>query len=258
MSTSLESSAKLGLALFLVTAVVMSGLAFAQSGGDDPLAGQPTTGTPHEIDRAGVRGTIVDALADILGLDRAELAAALTSAGTVAAAAEASGVAAADVAAALEAVAFDHIERADAAGFIDATEKTYQRVSDRIAEFLVTDVTDLLVGRRTLARERFAALLGMTVDDVRLALDSGETLGGLIEATGRDVDGFVAELVAPLQERADQAVADGLLDPETAADHMDAVVDRIIDRIAGSGPIDRPGDSVSDVRRSDLVFDAAN
>ena len=76
-----------------------------------------------------------------------------------------------------------------------------------------------------------ADYLGLTRSELRDALADGRTLAEIARAEGKPVDGLVQELVDAAEERIDDAVADGRLSEERAAELKGDLEDRIEDRV---------------------------
>lgn len=65
--------------------------------------------------------------------------------------------------------------------------------------------------------ETIASALGMTVEDVTAALQSGSTIAGLAEQQGVSVESIVSDLLAAHQAQLDAAVAAGTITADEAA-----------------------------------------
>jgi hypothetical protein len=64
--------------------------------------------------------------------------------------------------------------------------------------------------------EILADALGMTTEELYAALSDGQTIAGLAEAQGVEIDALVEVLIAPRIEQLVQAVADGYVTQEQA------------------------------------------
>ena len=68
---------------------------------------------------------------------------------------------------------------------------------------------------------------GLTRTELREAIQNGATLTELIEANGQSVDAFIADAIAAFEERLDEAVANGRIDEETAAERLATFTENI-------------------------------
>ncbi len=84
-------------------------------------------------------------------------------------------------------------------------------------------------------RAAIAEVLGMTADELTEALSSGSTLAEIAEAQGVDVQNLVDFLVAQANEKIDEAVADGRLTDEEAAERRDGLAEKVEAVINGEG-----------------------
>jgi hypothetical protein len=89
--------------------------------------------------------------------------------------------------------------------------------------------------------EDVADYLGLGLDDLREALRDGTTLAELAEQQGKDVDGLVDVIVAQSTERIDEAVADGKLTEERAAEVKENLEARVTELVENGGPRFRHG-----------------
>ncbi|MAS35058.1 MAG: hypothetical protein CL610_13695 [Anaerolineaceae bacterium] len=74
---------------------------------------------------------------------------------------------------------------------------------------------------------------GLTVNDLRDALQDDQTLAGLIEANDQSVDDFIAEALATLSANLDEAVEAGRLTTEQAADMLAQLEEQVTAWING-------------------------
>ncbi|MCP4224754.1 MAG: hypothetical protein GY773_15565 [Actinomycetia bacterium] len=88
--------------------------------------------------------------------------------------------------------------------------------------------------------EDMAELLGITVDELKAGFEDGKTLAEMAEANGVSVDDLTAHIVAQMQERLDEAVADGKIDQETADERLAGAEERA-EEFVNSEPGSRPG-----------------
>ena len=75
--------------------------------------------------------------------------------------------------------------------------------------------------------ETAASVLGLSVDDLRTKLEGGQTLAAVAGEQNVDVQTLVDALVAKASEHLDEAVADGKLTADEAADRKADLPDRI-------------------------------
>ncbi|MGI9646715.1 MAG: hypothetical protein ACR2O6_15520 [Ilumatobacteraceae bacterium] len=90
--------------------------------------------------------------------------------------------------------------------------------------------------------EVVTTLLGVEQDELREALQGGQTLAEVAVANGVAVDTLVDELVAEKNSRLDEKVADGTLTAEEADEKRADLEERITARVNG----ERPGDDAEE------------
>lgn len=110
-------------------------------------------------------------------------------------------------------------------------------------------------------QEALAEVLGMEVDELRAALQSGQSVADIAEANGVDTQAVVDALVAQTAERLDAKVEEGQLTSEEAAEKLADKTERIEDGLddvrTGEGRRgDRRGGERSD--STDETSDVAN
>ena len=112
--------------------------------------------------------------------------------------------------AALTGAAKTNLDAAVAAGWLTQTQ------ADRALDGITEAITDLvnhgppvLHGDRAGPLEAAATYLGMTVADLRKALEGGKTLAQVAADKGKTVDGLVAALTADAKKKLDAAVTAG-------------------------------------------------
>jgi hypothetical protein len=86
-----------------------------------------------------------------------------------------------------------------------------------------------------------ADAIGISEDDLRTALEGGQTIAQVAEANGVDRQAVIDAMVAAATERIDQAVTDGRIDQARADEDKAELPDRIAALVDGQLP-DRPGD----------------
>ncbi len=100
-------------------------------------------------------------------------------------------------------------------------------------------------GHRGAHLETVTELLGIEAETLRAELQGGATLAEVAEANGVATDELVAALVADAMERIDEAVAEGKITAEEAAEKEAQLTERVTARVNGERPErpDRPGDA---------------
>jgi polyhydroxyalkanoate synthesis regulator phasin len=84
-----------------------------------------------------------------------------------------------------------------------------------------------------------ASYLGLSESEVRSRLADGKSLAEIAKAEGKSVDGLVNALVKAADERIDQAVEDGKLTKDHAAElkeDLNDLITELVDREPGSAP----------------------
>jgi hypothetical protein len=84
--------------------------------------------------------------------------------------------------------------------------------------------------------EAAAGAIGITEDELRTALRDGGTLAEVAEANGVDPQAVIDALVAELQTRLDEKVADGDLTQEEADEKLASGTERITERMTSTMP----------------------
>lgn len=87
-------------------------------------------------------------------------------------------------------------------------------------------------------KEAIAGILGITVEELEAGREDGQTLAELAEANGVDRDTLVSSMVELAEARIDEAVADGKIDEEKAAELREGLAEKVeskIDRVKGEG-----------------------
>ena len=90
---------------------------------------------------------------------------------------------------------------------------------------------ELPVVRPQIDLEVAASYLGLSQSELRDELAEGRTLAEIARAEGKSVDGLVQALADAAEQRIDDAVEDGRLSEERAAELKDGLEDRIEDRV---------------------------
>lgn len=81
------------------------------------------------------------------------------------------------------------------------------------------------------AGELVETYTGLSGQDLREAFANGSTLAELIEANGQSVDAYIAEARASIEERLNEAVANGNIDAEAVAERLAQFDENISERL---------------------------
>jgi hypothetical protein len=207
-------------------------LTFAQDGTEASDTAPADAGRWHPGEQLAVA-------ADAIGISEDELRAALEDGQSIAQVAEANGV---DVQAVIDAMVAAATERLEAA--IDALPDRMAEVVAR--EGLPTPGPGHGFGGR--GRGHFGAgldaaaeAIGIESEDLRQALMDGSTIAEVAEANDVDVQTVVDALVAEAEAHLDEAVADGRLTEDRAAEMKANLPDRIEAMVNGEGPFGHGG-----------------
>ena len=90
-------------------------------------------------------------------------------------------------------------------------------------------------GGRGARLEAAAEALGMTTEELRTALSEGSTLAEIAEAEGVALDTLIGALVAEANALLDEAVADGRITEEEAAERREGIEERVTAFVNGEG-----------------------
>jgi polyhydroxyalkanoate synthesis regulator phasin len=101
-----------------------------------------------------------------------------------------------------------------------------QAQADAVAEVLAERAGELR-GRHGAHLEEIAEFLGITSEELRAALQEGSTLGEVAEANGSGADELIGFLVDQASERLDEALADGRITEDEAAERLAEITERI-------------------------------
>jgi ribosomal protein S20 len=112
-----------------------------------------------------------------------------------------------------------------------------QAQADTIAERLAS-AHRAFRGSRVGHLETVAEVLDMTVDDLRASLQGGSSIA---DVAGDQAQAVIDALVAEHQARLDQAVEDGRIDADTAAEKATEIVERVTAMVNGELPEGGPG-----------------
>ena len=105
-----------------------------------------------------------------------------------------------------------------------------QAQADAVAEVLAERAGEFR-GRHGAHLEEVAEFLGITSEEIREALQDGSTLGEIADANGSSADELIAFMVEQASERLDQAVAEGRITEEEAAERLAEITERITEGV---------------------------
>ncbi len=226
--------------------------------------GQPRGGMPGFAPQARPP---LEQVAETLGMSEDDLRDAITSGQTLAQIAEAQGVSLDDLAAALLSEGQEHLQQAVSDGHL-----TQAQADERLAQIKADLLQRLESGERPgrpegvgrspmrgkspagrgfssrgaapmMARpplEQVAETLGMSEDDLRDALTSGQTLAQIAEAQGVSLDDLAAAILTEVQEHLQQAVSDGHLTQAQADERLAQIKANLLQRLESGERPSRP------------------
>lgn len=116
------------------------------------------------------------------------------------------------------------------------TEDQAAAVADTLADRMPGLGRGIVRGLHAL--DEAADFLGMTVRDLVEALRDGATLGDLAEEHGLGAEALIDHLVGLVEQHIDEAVADGRLTEEEAAEHLARATEHITELV--NGILERP------------------
>lgn len=206
-------------------------LSLAQTGSTQTAAVAESGGGPG----GEHRGERLSAAADALGMTVEELRTELQAGQSIAQVATEQGV---DVQTVIDALVADATERLE-----EIQASLPERMTELVNRTGWGEHDGPRGGRhgaRRVALATAAEAIGISVDDLRTALQDGSTIAEVATANDVEVQTVVDALVAEATERIDAAVADGRLDADRAEEIKAELPDRITARVNGDDP--GPGD----------------
>lgn len=237
MAVSLTVGGAAGAALFT------PGLSSAQEA-DTPSTTEPADETTDQGDRRGRRGPDFAVLADVLGLSPEEIRTAVVDGSTIAELAEAQGVAVQDVIDALLDEVRAHLDEHVAAG--DLTQEEADEKLAGATERITTGVEEGFRqgprGHRGPGRflrgigEDVQDLLGLTGEEIREELADGSTLADIAESQGVSVSDLVDAMMADVEARIAEKVAEGDLTQDEADDKLAELEERLTEGVENGFP----------------------
>lgn len=233
-------------ALAGATALVAVPATAQDEGTDDTATTEESMQTPF---RHGLRdGGKLDTLAEILGVDAADLRERLVAGETVADIAEDEGVAIDDVVAALVERAEERLATAveDERITQEAADERLSDIEERITDMVNGDVP-FRFGHRGgpfggpsflgAGLDVLADVLGLDAATLEEQLRAGDTMADIAEQQGVALEDVIAALEAQATERLDQAVDDGRITQEQADEMLEGIADRIDAAVNGEAPL---------------------
>jgi hypothetical protein len=109
--------------------------------------------------------------------------------------------------------------------------------AEAVAEVLAEGLERRRGGRHGFGLEAAAEFLGISVDDIRTALESGSTLADVAAGNGSSADELIGGLVSDAEERLDEAIAEGRFDEFEKADRIAEITERVTAMVNGELPI---------------------
>jgi len=210
-------------------------LSFAQDSGSEPTeteaegAGRPG---PHH------KGEVLSVAAEAIGISEDELRAALEEGQSIAQVAEANDVDVQTVVDALVANATEHLE--------DAIEALPERMGEVVEREGLPERPHRRHGHFGAGLDAAAEAIGIESEELRAALGEGSTIAEVAEANDVEVQTVIDAMVADAEAHIDQAVEDGRLSEEEAAERKENLPERIEALVNGERPAFGPGDGPED------------
>lgn len=249
----MKQNLKIGFVALVIAGVAASGIALAQSDenndtvppGDGPIEQQfEGRSGGHHKRGPGHLGQV----AEILGMDPAEIVDQLEAGSTLAQVAADNGSSGDALVDALVANLNEKLDTAVANERIDQekADEILANAEEKITEMVNSTRAEIEAAREAQRAERRAqkearraehqetvsAVIGIPFDEIRAALQEGETtLADIAAENGVDLDTLVAGLVAPAAEELQAKVADGTLTADEAAERLADITERITERV---------------------------
>lgn len=230
--------------VIVILAAVMALSAVGMAAAQDP-------GDGNRPERRGGRGgafhdIVIQTIADELGIDPSELVLDPETDQTLRDIILANGGDPYAISATVVAAVTDHVNEQILAGDLTA-ERGDEILSDldtRVADALDRTPSTLERDGRGFGQidilEVVSAELGLSTDDIRTALQSGQTLDDIIAENGGDVDAITAALVADATQNINDAVTEGRITQEQADEILQNIDERVNNALTQPRPADRP------------------
>lgn len=226
----------------VVAAVAAGSIALALPAAAQDETQEDTSDTTTEREVRHRHFGALDTVADILGLDDAEVRDRLAGGESVADIAGEQGVAIDDVVAALLAGAQSQLDDAVTGERLtqDEADERLVEIEERVTAFVNGDAE--LFGHRGfgvgcgIAVDELADVLGLETADLRSRLAEGATLAEIAADEGVSLADLEAAIEAQITERLEQAVADGAITEEEADERLAGLDERIDEMVNGEFP----------------------
>jgi polyhydroxyalkanoate synthesis regulator phasin len=191
-------------------------------------------------------GRLMAETAEVLGITAADLREQTESGSTLAEIAAANGFSGEQLVGAVTdhiaahlavQVTAGNLDQRQAAGIVARTSETLSNLVDVQHPFGTLLQERRNRALRTAALGRAADALGMSVEEVRTALEDGTSLAEMADAQGVAEDDLIDALLSPVVERIEQALDRGRLTAEAAAEALDKATRRAkeaIERMPGT------------------------
>jgi len=193
----------------------------------------------------GKRGEQMATVAEVIGVDAAELKAAFAAGQSVADVAEANGVALDDVVAAVVADMETHIAEHVAEGELtqDEADAKLADATDKVTERLSTVPSEMGKrggdhdgrrghGKRGEQMATVAEVIGVDAAELKAAFAAGQSVADVAEANGVALDDVVAAVVADMEAHIAEHVAEGELSQDEADAKLADATDKVTERLS--------------------------
>jgi hypothetical protein len=182
---------------------------------------------------AAGRGTIVNAITSELGITRAQLRADLASGQTLAQVAAANNVPLTSLETAITTAVRNRLDEAVSAGLLSSTREqaVLSRLDARVGTLMTitrpaAHVALALRLRRAVVRLS-AQYLGITPNELRFDLRSGQTLSQLASTSGKSPSGLEQAVIGAIKSRLDAVVTAGRLGTQAESTILSALQTRL-------------------------------
>ena len=231
-----RSTMKKGTVALLLVASLAGGAAAALAQEVPPTDSAMTQDAPRpDRDRARFKGPGIEAIMEILDVEKGDIISTFASGGTLADLAEENGSSGEALVNELVAMVGERLDEAVANGVIseERAAEILANAEEKITNFVFS--THQPPGKRHNPGTRLQGVLFQTVldfldvskGDVVSNFATGGTLADLAEENGSSGDALVDALVAVVAERVDEAVANGAIDEARAAEILANAEERI-------------------------------
>jgi hypothetical protein len=176
--------------------------------------------------------------AAFLGISVSALTSDLNGGKTLAQEATAKGKTADDLISAIVAAQKTNLDNEKAAGWITADQESaiLANYKDAVTDLVNNGPPAPGDGKGGGLLQTASTYLGVSVSDLQTALTSGKSLADVAKAQGKDVNGLVTALVAPVKTKLDQAVTDGKITSAQETAILNHITDGITNLVNGVKP----------------------